>query len=416
MEARQSQLQQAGNQLIEVRSRIESSLQKLTQTQAQESSAQVQLAATQARLSLTTQRLAEATQRLEDTESANAEASDHLAGLHEESRSTQALLERLRQVIEECEPRQQTALSQLAATEQCIERLHSTLQEKEAARTALQTELDVLKTKIKEAEHRLQAQQSQETAAIQHIQDLEKQQQRLQESLAALHAGEKIERARYEELRDLAQTAAKENAAEKEALTSRLECARQELADLETRMQAFESWAARVSQAAQWVASAQQDAPAAAAQARNELEISLAGLRHLLNQRTASPGPAHAPVAAGLAQDGSDPALLSSRMNRLRENIQREEARLQQLQRERARLEARPRGTGPLQAAPALREKDQKLEEKIRLNEARLELLEARLRRGLEDEKRQKEKLATLAQQLAEMRARFSAKPVLVSA
>ena len=49
----------------------------------------------------------------------------------------------------------------------------------------------------------------------------------------------------------------------------------------------------------------------------------------------------------------------------------------------------------------ALREQDRRLEDKIRVNEARLELLEARLRRGEEDEKCQREKIATLKQQLA---------------
>jgi hypothetical protein len=48
----------------------------------------------------------------------------------------------------------------------------------------------------------------------------------------------------------------------------------------------------------------------------------------------------------------------------------------------------------------ALREQDRRLEDKIRVNEARLELLEARLRRGEEDEKCQREKIATLKQQL----------------
>jgi chaperonin cofactor prefoldin len=51
----------------------------------------------------------------------------------------------------------------------------------------------------------------------------------------------------------------------------------------------------------------------------------------------------------------------------------------------------------------ALRDQDRRLEDKIRVNEARLELLEARLRRGEEDEKCQREKIATLKQQLASM-------------
>ena len=80
-----------------------------------------------------------------------------------------------------------------------------------------------------------------------------------------------------------------------------------------------------------------------------------------------------------------------------------EEARLESLRQPSSTHETRAaRITGTFTMPDkTLREQDRRLEDKIRVNEARLELLEARLRRGEEDEKCQREKIATLKQQLA---------------
>jgi chromosome segregation ATPase len=97
---------------------------------------------------------------------------------------------------------------------------------------------------------------------------------------------------------------------------------------------------------------------------------------------------------------------MNSRISRLRESIQREEARLQFLTQERERQEQRNR----LQrnADPALKEQNRKLEEQIRLNETRLEMLEARLQNGQKDESRQRETMMTLTQQINELRVALS--------
>jgi hypothetical protein len=62
------------------------------------------------------------------------------------------------------------------------------------------------------------------------------------------------------------------------------------------------------------------------------------------------------------------------------------------------------------QAGFTPRDADRQLEDKIRQNEARLELLERRLKRGELEEKRQREKITTLRQQLGEVAGEISTK------
>jgi chromosome segregation ATPase len=150
----------------------------------------------------------------------------------------------------------------------------------------------------------------------------------------------------------------------------------------------------------------------------------MASLRHLLTSNHAvrirvAPTPprillnASVSPAPGAQVEVSDSLLLASKLQRLRESVQREESRLEFLRNERNRQEIRNRS--PEAADPALREQDRKLEEKIRLNETRLSLLETRLKRGEEDERRQREKIATLTQQLTEMRSSFASASTRVS-
>jgi chromosome segregation ATPase len=141
--------------------------------------------------------------------------------------------------------------------------------------------------------------------------------------------------------------------------------------------------------------------------------MSMASMRHLLSNRarvvfppstTAVASPAI--KAAGPARPANDEGLaqLQDRLSRVREAIRQEEARLESLRQPSSSTHetraARITGTFTM-PDKAQREQDRRLEDKIRVNEARLELLEARLRRGEEDEKCQREKILTLKQQLA---------------
>jgi chromosome segregation ATPase len=134
------------------------------------------------------------------------------------------------------------------------------------------------------------------------------------------------------------------------------------------------------------------------------------GAQHARHPPPAAPTPTEPAITT---ETGDATTTLTSKLQRLRENVQREESRLEFLRQERTRQETRSRVHTVTD--PALREQDRKLEEKIRLNETRLSLLETRLKRGEEDERRQREKIATLTQQLTEMRSSFASASTRVS-
>jgi chromosome segregation ATPase len=408
-------------QQTELQTELETSAQRLKETHEEQNSAQIQLAATLAQLDLAEYRLVEVLQQLQDSQTAGLEAADHEAVLNAEMRMAKWELESLQSELQTCRSAQQEEDRHLQVSHADLEFLNADIAQKKAEQAEHENALQDLSQLIQEREQTLVQIRHEEKAMQQKLLELNQEQQRLQGSVAALLTGEKAERARYEELRDLTQAATHEYGAQKDALASRLQCAHQELADTEAKMKAMHSLATRLAQAAEDCAKLPPSSDESE-EARNTMDCLLSEFHQVLDQRPGTALPVAAPSMACTAavsplapssRDSSDSGLLTSRLNRLRETLQREEARLQYLQRERARQESRSRANTPLQADPALREQDRKLEEKIRLNEARLELQEARLRRGQEDEKRQKEKLATLAQQLVEMRMEFCAKPML---
>lgn len=146
--------------------------------------------------------------------------------------------------------------------------------------------------------------------------------------------------------------------------------------------------------------------------ARNEIDMAMATLRYLLSNAGASRARSHLAVAcAQPGNSGADPGTpaheqdsitLGLRQSRVRESIQREEARLEFLRQERERQELRSRTHRGVD--PALKEQNKKLEEQIRLNETRLEMLATRIQNGQKEESRQREIIATLAQQVNELR------------
>ncbi len=409
-------------QQTELQDQLNKSSEKLIATHEEQEAAQVQLASTLAQLDQAEHRLVEVLQQLKESQVAGLQAAHQEEGLSAEIRTAESELESIQSELEACRLAKREEEQRLQESHAEWEVLKVQITQQKAEQAEHQKALEHLTQLIQEREQVLVQIRHEEKASQQKLLELNQDQQRLQGSVAALLEGEKAERARYEELRDLTQAATHEYGAQKEALASRLQCAHQELADTEAKTQALHQLATRLAQTVEDCAKLQPSSHEGR-QARNEMEGLLLEFQHLLHQRPGAATPEAAepamtrvgtePAAVPSPRESSDSSLLTTRLNRLRETLQREEARLQYLQRERARQETRSRTCSPLQADPALREQDRKLEEKIRLNEARLELQEARLRRGQEDEKRQKEKLATLAQQLVEMRMEFCAKPAL---
>jgi len=205
---------------------------------------------------------------------------------------------------------------------------------------------------------------------------------RISETKASLEALQQEEQAQQRRLDDLNQTAAdaeKQHAERRQTLESQAAETRQKVDELENRAAALEEWQQRMQDCHKRLA----DLPPETLEARNlrnEIEMAMASMRHLLSNRSrvvAFPppsAPAPAPVQSPPAAVGPATA---------------HEARA-----------GRISGTFSM-PDKALREQDRRLEDKIRVNEARLELLEARLRRGEEDERCQRDKIATLKQQLA---------------
>jgi chromosome segregation ATPase len=132
---------------------------------------------------------------------------------------------------------------------------------------------------------------------------------------------------------------------------------------------------------------------------RNEIEMAMAGLRHLLS---CVPQGRALSVATQSSSGTGLEAALNARLNRLRETMQREESRLEFLRQERERQELRSRTRPAID--PALREQ----ESKIRLAQEQLAMTEAKIKRAAMEEQSYREKIATLRLQLAELRTEFS--------
>jgi chromosome segregation ATPase len=157
---------------------------------------------------------------------------------------------------------------------------------------------------------------------------------------------------------------------------------------------------------------------------RNEMDIVSAGLRQLLNRlstlrtqpsviasiRAEKAGSTLAPVFTSppSPQESSESeTVLTGRLAKLREAAMREESRIQFLKDERERLEkiARARPT----IDPAVSEQ----QDKLRLLQEQVSLAESRLKRTAAEEQNHREKIASLRQQLAQLRDGMTLSPSL---
>ncbi len=253
---------------------------------------------------------------------------------------------------------------------------------------------------------------------------LESREKELQASVVTLTASEQTVRLQYEEMSQQKQEIEITLSQREKELSEKLGATAQELAELEGQLLPLRDWKTKMDALQEHLSSLDSDS-LESRNVRNEIEMAMATLRYLLSNAGASRARAQLAMSRPQAQptqivDQSgteatptmtglqppDSVSMNSRLSRLRESIQREEARLQFLNQERERQEQRNR----LQrnADPALKEQNRKLEEQIRLNETRLSMLEARLQNGQKDESRQRETMMTLTQQINELRVTLS--------
>jgi chromosome segregation ATPase len=196
-----------------------------------------------------------------------------------------------------------------------------------------------------------------------------------QGSLETLQQDEQARQQHLEELTRQIEDTEKQHAERQQALTTKAAETQQKVDELENRHAALEEWQQRMQDCHKRLAELPPET-LEARNLRNEIEIVMASMRHLLSSKARVVFPPSAPAAAAPPPAAPAPvAMPEVRTGRI---------------------------TGTFTMPDkALREQDRRIEDKIRVNEARLELLEARLRRGEEDEKCQREKIATLKQQLA---------------
>lgn len=342
-----------------------------------------------------------------------AELATRKAGLAAETLRLEAAQARRAELEKQCHELADTGLkldavkSQLAAAEQQLTEKDASL----AAAVASTAEQAAL----------LQSLAADETAAKSRIDVLQSREKDLHAALASLSSAERIQRSRFEEVRQLASEAEREHTSQKERLSARQESAHSELQDLLAKLQPLRDWKEAMDQLYSRLSTLPQDS-AEARQLWHEIEKEKEGLHALIiNARTqahavasqrgstssatlksATPtvsrsGPGAAPVP-GSAQETT----LRSRLNHLRESVQREESRLEQLRLERTRHETSQR-SGPA-AEAMLREQSRHLEARIRQDQERHHALVRSIEMHQAEEEKRRERLLELEHKLAELR------------
>ncbi|WP_395743481.1 FHA domain-containing protein [Prosthecobacter sp.] len=279
------------------------------------------------------------------------------------------------------------------------------------------TDIASAESQITEKKAALKALSGDETAIKGRIEVLHARENDLRAELAQLAAAERTQRTRFEEVRQLVAEVEKEHAARQQQLTSELETARRDLADILSRLQPLRDWKEAMDQLYARLATLPQDSPEAR-DLWHEIEKEKAGLHELITTartqaHAATPGAAHggsSPRSAPPAETFPRPRVggaaqeltLRSRLSHLRENVQREESRLEQLRLERTRHESPHRSN--LAAEAMLREQSRHLEAKIRQEQERHHALLHNIELSQAEEEKRRERLCELEHRLAELR------------
>ncbi|MCB1276264.1 hypothetical protein [Prosthecobacter sp.] len=345
----------------------------LGETKRQLAQARDGLSSTQKSLNEHEQQLRAKSAELEDKNRKVTIRSEELAGLsamlerrHAEEREAEARLSSLTSQIESSQQQFTDASAKLATTNEEHTRLANEIGVHQDTIDAQQKKLEIALRERAAAENQTAALRDRETALL--------------TSIEALLSGEKTQRQRYDELRSLTTAAEHEHANRMKENEEQLASTRQELQEVEGRLEALEAWNQRMIGSQNRLASLLPDS-LEARNLRNDIDVSMAGLRHLLSKGASAVAPpplsAHADAAA-------------------------------ESQPQEKRAGVNPRARIQSQAGSAMREHDRQLEDKIRQNEVRLELLERRLKRGELEERCQREKIASLKQRLGEIAGNIS--------
>lgn len=255
---------------------------------------------------------------------------------------------------------------------------------------------------IETQQKKLEATRLEQEAADNRLAALCENEAKVKNSVESLEAAEKSQRERYDELHSLSVAADNEHAIRMKRHEAEFESTSQKLQEMESRLEALEAWNDRMNEC-QTRLKALPPESLEARNLRNDIDVSMAGLRHLLSKHAQPVAP---PPLLPPTQPQSQPARRSGILSAdgavdCRPHPQPSELTMS--------------GHGRLlpQAGFTSREADRQLEDKIRQNEARLELLERRLKRGELEERRQREKISSLKQQLGEVAGDISGRALV---
>jgi chromosome segregation ATPase len=350
-------------------------------------------------LYLTTQKLESTRHDLAGTSDELSHTSGQLAALRKEHAAAQIRREELLAAATRAESHLHHLDSEVANRSRELETLQSALRDGESRAVGLNATLENLSATHTDLQNRI-------------IQQEEKENE-LRTSIAALTESEA--------------RAVKSEAWQKEQLTSLaglVHAVQQELTDAEDILTQTQQWTERSRKARERLDSLEAGS-LEERNCRNEIDIVSAGLRQLLNRlstlrtqpsviasiRAEKAESTLAPVFTSPPSSQEEPSesetALAGRLAKLREAAMREESRIEFLKDERERLEkiARARPT----IDPAVSEQ----EDKLRLLQEQVSLAESRLKRTAAEEQNHREKIASLRQQLAQLRDGMALSPSL---
>lgn len=350
---------------------------------------------------------------------------DELAARERELTARSAALAAETQKLEQTQARRADLEQQcltLAETAQKLTGTQAQLAIEEARLAEAKATYAAFEVKITEQKSVINTLSGEESAAKGRIEVLHARENDLRAELTRLSTAERSHRTRFEEVRQLAAEAEKEHAAQQQQLTSSIEAARGELADLLSRLQPLRDWQEAMDQLYARLATLPQDS-AEARDLWHEIEREKAGLHELITTartqaHAGTPEPprgtnaiikpvtADTPVrgrtSSTVAPGTTQETTLRSRLSHLRESVQREESRLEQLRVERTRHESPHRGN--LAAEAMLREQSRHLEAKIRQEQERHHALLHNIEISQAEEEKRRERLGELERRLTELR------------
>lgn len=449
-DAREDQVKLAEKKLEQIadqRTRLEAHIKELTGTEEKLVQAQTRLNEVETahatltttlatlggeklRLEGTVKELQQATLTLEKTRTDQKQTEQALQTQQAELKAIQASLATTTRQLEEATTRRSEIARQCAELADTEEKLVAATKQHTGLKSII-TETEATVASLKESVDELQGRES---AAKGRLEVLHGREQDLRSELTKLAASEHSSRDRFEEFQQLMSEAEKEHAAQQEEHAQKIKTAKHELLEIESKLTPLRDW----KEAMDLLYARLGDLPEGSEEARDlwreiekeksDLKALIANARSFMPQKAGAarvstaqtapvPTPQPVPVmveaplevdyhvsAAGLAQEQT----LKSRLTYLRENVQREENRLEFLRQQRGRIEVRARvgnGTGGAAGEAMRREHDRHLEAKIRHDEEHLRSLNHTLELAKAEEEKRRAKIADMERKMAELHA-----------